>query len=151
MGYFVLALYFLSFFYYTELVEFMRYTTGSPSVQGNRVYLQFDKDVASFVANTCGRQLVVSSTMKDYELCMEELKNIISSIDFTMPWTRLTFSFSTNGYLIFLNETWFLLCFLSSMFFSLIPFFILIYKYFSLIQYSFVISSILFIWESLHL
>lgn len=56
-------------------------------MQGNKIYVHFDshKDASAFVANTCGRQLTMSTHITDVLSCVEEIRAIIISNTFIMP------------------------------------------------------------------
>lgn len=71
--------------YYTELQDFLRYTTGSPHVQGNHVVVTFDRDAFEFTVRTCSRTLSISPHIDEYKSFASALHMLIDSKQFTMP------------------------------------------------------------------
>ena len=65
-----------------ELEAFVKHVTSSPYTKGNRIYVHFDshRDAPAFVANTCGRQLTLSTLITDVQACLEEFKQLLLPI-----------------------------------------------------------------------
>lgn len=60
--------------------------TGSPIAVG-RMAITFDDDADSeaISANTCGRQLILSSSIQDKEVFIAAMIAVIPKVSFTMP------------------------------------------------------------------
>ena len=64
----------------------MQYITGMSTVAGNQVIVTFDHDpTAPIVANTCGRELRLSTSIENKQAFFQSMDTIIAEVDFTMP------------------------------------------------------------------
>ena len=73
-------------YFHIELKAFLQFVTGAPAPNG-RIFVTFDDDkVANVIsANTCGRQLVLSTAISDEDVFMVAMKAVITDNTFTMP------------------------------------------------------------------
>ena len=74
------------FFFLPDLKAFIQFVTGSPVAVG-RVSVTFDDsmDSQAISANTCGRQLVLSSHIDNKEMFISAMAAIVPEVSFTMP------------------------------------------------------------------
>jgi len=72
-------------FIFIELKAFLQFVTGAPAPNG-RIFVTFDDDDGTNVisANTCGRQLVLSTAISDQDVFMVAMKAVITDDTFTM-------------------------------------------------------------------
>lgn len=73
--------------FYSELQEFLQYTTGSPHVHGNRIVVDFIERVEgiAMTVSTCSKTLTISTLVTEYASFTNGLRVLISSTEFTMP------------------------------------------------------------------
>lgn len=72
-------------FVFIELKAFLQFVTGAPAPNG-RIFVTFDDDETNVIsANTCGRQLVLSTAISDQDVFMVAMKAVITDDTFTMP------------------------------------------------------------------
>lgn len=71
----------------SELKSVLQYITCVPAVEGNSIVVSFDTTVgaAGISANTCGRELKLSTFITDETLFLDEISAVIGPQDFTMP------------------------------------------------------------------
>jgi len=72
--------------FFTGLKAFIQFVTGSPIAVG-RMAVTFDDDADSepISVNTCGRQLILSSSIQDKEVFIVAMTDVIPEVSFTMP------------------------------------------------------------------
>lgn len=61
----------------------MQHNTGSPAIVG-MIVVTFCESEEAISASTCGKQLVLSSLIKDKDIFFLALKAVISDTSFTM-------------------------------------------------------------------
>ncbi len=70
-------------FFCLDLNAVVQFITGSQSTAGS-IMVSFSRDVDAISANTCGRQLTLSTHILDQTLFNTALKMVISENSFTM-------------------------------------------------------------------
>ena len=70
----------------SDLKAFVCYVTGSPVPVG-KIIISFAEgaEAEAIAANTCGRQLTLSSVIQDKQSFIAAMRAIIFDISFTMP------------------------------------------------------------------
>ena len=72
--------------FFTGLKPFIQFVTGSPIAVGS-IAVTFDDspDAEAISANTCGRQLTLSTAIQNKEIFIAAMTAIVPDTSFTMP------------------------------------------------------------------
>ena len=70
---------------HTVLTAFVQFVTGSPVVSSIVVMFNNSAEAEAISANTCGRQLTLSTLIRDKEVFVSAIAAVVPDTAFTMP------------------------------------------------------------------